>query len=615
MLGAIGLAATAAAGSIDYGYVPEDAQLLLWGTGRAEIYNAAVRIDDDALVGKKITALKFFWNHEVTAVNCKAFLATELKTVSNMAVGDIADEKFDPPTESDEMVVTLPTPWVVDSPTFYAGYSFRISKLSGNANSYPVIVAPCDNENACFVSTSLSYKSWGTPSNLAGYGLSVRVVLEGDFEPNAVGVVSVSDVICAPSEAGVCTATITNHGQQPVTSIGYTYTAGGKSVSGTYDFDSPVSSELYGTQAMVSFAVPELDEPGEYTGTFVIDKVNGADNTDEVPSGSNNISVSGVAATHTVVMEEFTGTWCPWCTRGLAAMKVLGEELGDKFIALSYHNSDPMQVTVSYPVKISGFPAASIDRGSSCDPYFGSTSSTPLGIRNLIDTRLSMPVPANVDVKAWYNAEQTGIDIEASTYFFKTLEENPYRLEYVVTADNLTGPADSLGWWQRNAYSLYEPSALPGGEQFCKPAEEYIQIPFDDVVVAYSPYSGEAESIPSSVEFGESYGHSYSFDITGINESVAGGGVCDRSLLQDLDRIYVTALLLDTTTGRIINAAKCRVTGAAAVENVITGRTVETVEYYDLSGRRINGTPAAGLVIERKRYTDGTHTTTKRVVR
>ena len=118
------------------------------------------------------------------------------------------------------------------------------------------------------------------------------------------------------------------------------------------------------------------------------------------------------------------------------------------------------------------------------------------------------------------------------------------------------------------------------------------------------------------VEFGSTYEHSYTFDITDIRESVRNGGVPDRSLLQNPDRVYVTVLLLDTSTGRIVNAAKCRVTGAAGVQEVrATDSTVEAVEYYDLSGRRIQGTPSAGIVIECKRYTDGTRSTARRVVR
>lgn len=604
------------ASTVDMGYIAPDAPCAGWGTGKAEIYNGAIRIDDASLIGKKVTAVKFVWHTGATAVNCKVFLASELKNVSNMAVGDLAEETFDAPSSDSVAVVPLSSPWTVDRAAFYAGYSFRISALTGTANSYPLVVSPCGEEDACYVSTSRTFKRWSKPSTLAAYGLTVSVILDGGFEANAAGVVSVSDVVCTPSEAGECTVTVANHGLEPISSIGYTYTVDDESISGTYEFNPPLSSQMYGLKGTVKFGVPVLTDRGEYTGTFTVDKVNGAANTDVCSSGTNKVGVAGQTAVRCVVMEEFTGTWCQWCPRGMAAVELLNKERPESFIALAYHAGDPMETTTSYPVGVSGYPGASIDRGAFCDPYYGISGSTPMGIRDQIDARLALTVPANVSVSASYNADQTGIDVEASAYFFKSLQENPYRLEYVVTADGLSGPVDSLGWWQHNAYYRYPASELPGGEQFCEPADEYMHLTFDDVVVAHSPYSGEPESIPSAVEFGSTYEHSYTFDITDIRESVRNGGVPDRSLLQNPDRVYVTVLLLDTSTGRIVNAAKCRVTGAAGVQEVrATDRTVEAVEYYDLSGRRIQGTPSAGIVIECKRYTDGTRSTARRVVR
>ena len=50
-------------------------------------------------------------------------------------------------------------------------------------------------------------------------------------------------------------------------------------------------------------------------------------------------------------------------------------------------------------------------------------------------------------------------------------------------------------------------------------------------------------------------------------------------------------------------------TGAAAPA---TSAAVESVEYYDISGRRLGAAPATGIAIERTRYTDGTVRTAKR---
>lgn len=127
---------------------------------------------------------------------------------------------------------------------------------------------------------------------------------------------------------------------------------------------------------------------------------------------------------------------------------------------------------------------------------------------------------------------------------------------------------------QANAYAKYTDAELPGGEDFCKPnGTTYMIVPFDDVVVAYSPFSGEAESLPASVQFDESYSHSYSFDITNIKED-ASKGDATRDLIQNKDKVYAVAALIDTTTGRIVNAAKCHVEGASGVSTITTARTI-----------------------------------------
>ncbi len=49
------------------------------------------------------------------------------------------------------------------------------------------------------------------------------------------------------------------------------------------------------------------------------------------------------------------------------------------------------------------------------------------------------------------------------------------------------------------------------------------------------------------------------------------------------------------------------------VESIESSAAVESVEYFDLSGRRLTAAPEAGIVLERTIFTDGTHKTAKRV--
>lgn len=610
ILSALAVAASASAATVEVGY-PLKGDLIPWGTGKTEVYNAAIKVDDPGLVGRKVTAIQFTWQEGVEATGCKAFLASELKLKSGVATGDIAEAEYTP--VAGVCTVTLAEPWTIDRGTFYAGYTFKVGSPAGNeALAKPILLGLCDYSDACFFASSRTFRGWQQPAALQGGGFTVRVLVEGDFAADAAGVKSISAPVCTPVDPAECTVTIANHGTAGINNIDYTFTVAGQSVSGSQTFAAPVSAEPFGSTASFTFTAPAVAELGAHDGTFTITKVNGVDNTDTAASAQLEINVSNQVMKHVVVMEEFTGTWCQWCVRGLVAMRLLNQQLGDSFIALAYHNGDPMTITNSYPVDVEGFPCASIDRGPVCDPYYG-TGNADLGVLNLINANMAQAVPANISVSAQYNEDETAVNIDASAYFFADYAQNPYRLAYVLTADGLNGPVDNADWYQSNAYYNKNAAELPGGEEFCKPnGQSLMYLTYDDVVVAYSPYGGEAGSLPDAVQFDNSYSHTYSFDISDIYENKKPG----TPLIQHKDKVYVNVLLIDTTTGRIVNAGKCHVEGAkTGVSDLRTGRTVESVDYFDLSGRRLEKAPAAGFVIERTRYTDGSTTTAKRAIR
>ncbi len=605
---ALTVASSAMGATVPVGYALEG-ELIPWGTGKTEVYNAAIKIDDAALVGQKVTAIQFTWQEGTTATDCAAFLASELKLKSGVAVGDIATAEYTP--ESGVCTVTLSEPWTIDRGTFYAGYTFKVGAPNGDqALAKPILAGWCTSSEACYFASSRTYRSWQKPAVLEGAGFTIRVIVEGDYYSDAAGVKYITSPVTTSSEAPECTVTVANHGINEISSIDYSYTVCGESVSGTHTFTTPITSALYGSTGSFKFTAPLVTEIGEHTGTFTITKVNGTDNNDATATGQNTLSVTSQLGKHVVVMEEFTGTWCQWCVRGLVAMRLLNQQLGDSFIALAYHNGDPMTITSDYPVSVDGFPMACIDRTVTCDPYYG-LGEDNLGVLDVIEAQQAEGIPANVTVEAEYNEDETGIDINASAYFFRSYTENPYRLAYVLTADGLMGPVDDADWYQSNAYSRYAATELPGGEEFCKPTgQSMMRVAFDDVVVAYSPYGGESASLPESVEFDNTYGHTYSFDITNIKER----NKPDVDLIQNKDKVYVNALLIDTTTGRIVNAGKCHVNGVSTgVSDITTSRNIERVEYFDLCGRRLTTVPDAGMVIERTVFTDGTQKTNKRV--
>lgn len=612
---AIAAVSAAMAATVNVGY-KINGELVGWGTGKAETYNAAILVDDATLVGKKVTAIQFNWADGVEATDCQAFIASELRVKSGVAVGDIATASYTAPAGG-VCTVVLDEPWTIDRTPFYVGYSFKVGNPKDNeALQAPVLVGDCRSDGARYIATSRTYKGWQQPSILKGFGITVRAVVEGESSDDAAGVKSVSNPVTTADTPGQCTAVIVNHGSKEIRNIGYSYTVDGQTVTGTYAFDTPVPAELYGMTATMTFEAPVITERGEHEGTFTITKVNRTENIDPMASAQNVVSVTAELAKHVVVMEEFTGTWCKWCARGFVALRMLNEQLGDSFIALAYHSGDPMTVTDKFPVAVDGYPEASIERTTMCDPYYG-TGNANFGILDNIQAHMAEAVPANLSVTAKYGDDTDTVEIDASAYFFRSYEENPFRLAYVLTADSLRSAEDKYSWLQANAYYNYPASELPGGEDFCKPeGKSYMSVAFDDVVVAYSPYEGEEESLPAAVKFDNSYSHSYSFDISNIKEN-AQTGDANKDLIQHKDKVYAVVMLIDSATGSIVNAAKCHVEGShsVGVSSAVADRTVKSVEYFDISGRRVIPGDVHGPVIERTRYTDGSQSAAKKFVR
>ena len=120
---------------------------------------------------------------------------------------------------------------------------------------------------------------------------------------------------------------------------------------------------------------------------------------------------------HRVLVEEYTGTWCGWCTRGLVAMEKLAEAYGDDFIGVAYHNSDPMEIMTEYPSPVQGFPSAFVERYYDVDPYYGYESSG-FGMKALVDYLMTQLAPVEINVRAeWADEAKSELKATVETNF------------------------------------------------------------------------------------------------------------------------------------------------------------------------------------------------------
>lgn len=250
---------------------------------------------------------------------------------------------------------------------------------------------------------------------------------------------------------------------------------------------------------------------------------------------------------HRPLIEEYTGTWCGWCVRGLVGMELLGLTFGDEFIGVAIHEGDAMEVLPEsqYPNYVYGFPTAFVERSTEVDPFYG-IGYTSGGIVSDMRQFAALPTIAGIDVTAlWVDEDMTAINVDVNTWFTTDDENGHYALEIMLIIDDIYGSGN--GWNQSNYYSgnttyakdrylgpwVQKPSSVSG-------------IHFYDVLVGTSRViSG---SLPQSIVAYQDYNYKYTFTLSNLPKP---------SLIQNKDNLHVIAVVVDTSNGHAINANRC----------------------------------------------------------
>ena len=250
---------------------------------------------------------------------------------------------------------------------------------------------------------------------------------------------------------------------------------------------------------------------------------------------------------HRPIIEEYTGTWCGWCVRGIVGMELLSSTFGDDYIGVAYHNGDAMEIMSSnqFPNSFSGYPTAFIDRSNEVDPLYG-FGNTSGGIVSDMQQFANIEVIAGIDLTAqWTSADKTDIAVDLSSYFTVDDNSGKYAIEIMLIADDLHGTGTA--WNQANYYSGYTAYAKDRylGAWVKKPGT-VTGWHFNDVLVGTSrPISG---SLPSNLVAYENYSFKYTFTLSELPKP---------SLIQNKDFLHVIAVIVNTTTKKVINANRC----------------------------------------------------------
>lgn len=564
-----------------WGYVSANTSGNSVGTQAAETYHCAIFIpgNHDIAAGKTINAIRFglVAPH---ATNAKVWVASSLPSSIDASH---TLQYVDVPASAlgnEQIDIQLPTPCEIPASGIYVGYSFTIKNNTTQQDKYPVLTAGEDAPNALLLKTD--QMDW---DDFNGYGfgsLLLQVLLEGTFAENIATAADFGPVYSVLGESTTAMIAITNGGGTPLSSIDYTITTDG--VTGAEQHADIANPIAFSNTGKVKITVAADETTGQKAKTLNITKVNGNANTAEDASANFTLYTLPELVERNIVVEEYTGTGCGYCPRGLVGMEKMRQAFGDRFVGIGihqYNSSDAMYIATSAYAKLNfeGAPSCRINRGEVIDPYYGSADDI------LVDCvkELAIPALAKVNVSATIDEELKKVDAKAK---IETLLDNSeYTLEFVVIGDGLTGTGTA--WNQSNYYYQYSSSELPedlaifgnGGKYGKSSVTGWL---FNDVALV-SSYVSNSNKAPKLDVMNAGEQKEAEYSLTMPTKTTLKNAVKDAEL-------FIVALIVDKEK-HIVNAAKAPITIAdpSGIENVNAAANNEQIARYTLDGRRVQG--------------------------
>ncbi|MBD5357799.1 MAG: Omp28-related outer membrane protein [Bacteroides sp.] len=236
-----------------------------------------------------------------------------------------------------------------------------------------------------------------------------------------------------------------------------------------------------------------------------------------------------------VVVEEATGTWCGWCVRGYVGMEYMKENYSDKgFIGIALHSGDAMEVLdpgaysdYYYQVASGGFPNSFMNRNwnYSIDP-------DPNNLEEEFLYMVELPAYAQINAELTANdADGKNVTLKTKTSFAADEETANYGIAYTVVEDNV-GPYVQTNYYAGGAYGEFYGYEKMGSS---------VPLTYNDVARNCSHPVPFDNSVPTTITGNTEYEYSMDIELTGV---------------KDLNNYRVVAMVIDNTTGEILNACE-----------------------------------------------------------
>ena len=585
--------------SIDFSYFTGKEDVRVWGEAKPQTYDVAIRLNESALVGTHIDNIQIPLQGLANMKDVKVWLSSQLRVENGQNVPDLMSIDVTP-TEEGFTVVELPKPYTIPAEGVYVGYSVTIDEVLDEDAAYPVVLCQGNKTDGLFLHTSNGFLKWLPMAAEMGFNSMIKVSVSGkELVGNAAYAEDNNTHYVLVGEPFEQELTFVNHGANGIQSVDVELTLNGATTQQHIDLDEPVEGG-YGLTTTQAVTLPAIADRGNYELSVKVTKVNGQDNVEADAESLTPIVALNTVPKHRTLLEEYTGTWCGWCVRGFVGLEKLAELYPDDFVCVSFHNEDPMEIldTYSFPNEVKGFPLAFMDRIEEIDPFYGFNYGVkPMGIVDDLSERNKEFGHASIDLLADYDADNDAVNVTANVTFAYDVEDAEFALEYILVEDGLTG--EGSGWAQNNSYA-------GNYDESCAELDPYIDgdavltgLKFSDVAVMVSEIGGIEESIPATIKADERITHTYTFDLANALNTAG------ENIIQDVNKLKVVALLVNTATGEVVNANKIALSESTGISNVNDDiRNIRSIEYFDLSGRKVTRAQQ-GVNIMRINYNNG----------
>lgn len=537
-------------------------------------YDCAMHISKEHTIAydKEIKALRFIADCTKGMSSFKVWLSESLPATADEADVVTIDVPLSNLVDNRFVEVELPTAYAITSNGVYVGMTFTMSSPD-DAYHYPILITYYNRgEDGGWlkVTGNSGLEDWVDLS--PDYGnLPIQVLLDGEFDHNAVSASSsFTDVYALVNGTAEAEVTLTSEGLGKVSSIDYTETTPeGTSEERHLDFEP---FEGMGTQMNVRIPLTADAQSGRTERTIKIHKVNGVPNENGIAVSKGYMVSLSQSAKKKVLVEEFTGTWCGWCPRGIVGLDMLNAKYGDDVVTVAIHGDDPMEI--SYGVTAPSYPYALVGRTTPADPYFG-VSGEPFGIGDLVAEQLQIPTEASLTLSEPEMDANGKITFSTDLVFNYSSDTAPYALAFAVLTNGLTG--DTKKWAQANYYSKNAEWAGYDDLKEWYEGASYVKQVYDHVAIAGKGIAnGLTGSVKAPIVEGET--KTYNGYVT----------VSGNALTTNPDKLSVVAMLINKTTGAVVNVDKRAV---KISENFPENKA--TVSDFDMTTAVLGGTTTA----------------------